>query len=173
MAERDGSLWPPDGETLDGADSIAGELASRIDTVPPAPGDAMDWAAVAARYEREATAQGGGARAAELLYEAGRIHEERLAAPGAALGYFRRGLDADPRFVPNVRSARRLALAQGDRAFAVEALAVEAERAPDPAEGAELLRLRGRLLLELGREAEAREAMAQAEALAPGSLGGA
>src|SRR5512140_592053 len=111
-AERDGSLWPPDGgEIPDGADSIAGELASRIDAVSPSPGDAMDWATIAARYEREAAALGIGARAGELLYEAGRIYEERLGDPGSALVFYRRGLDADPQFVPNVTAARRLAVA--------------------------------------------------------------
>jgi tetratricopeptide (TPR) repeat protein len=112
MVERDHSLWPAGGASPPGADSIADELASRIEAVPPAPGDAMDWASLAARYDREASALGGRPAAAELLFEAGRIYEERLVDPATALAFYRRALAADPALQPNLRAISRLA---GDR----------------------------------------------------------
>jgi tetratricopeptide (TPR) repeat protein len=119
MTERDPSQWRRGGEPPEG-DSIAGRLASRIDAVPPSPGDAMDWAAVAARYEREATSLGETPGAAELLFEAGRVYEERLVDPQAALGFYRRAFAAGPHFVPNLRALARLGDERGDEALAAE-----------------------------------------------------
>src|SRR5512134_3880696 len=98
MAEREpASLWSGTAEGA-GGDSIAGQLASRIETSPPAPGDAMDWAAVAAAYQHEAAAAGSGPAAASLLFEAGRILEERLGDDPAAFELHRRALAADPAY---------------------------------------------------------------------------
>ncbi|BDG06593.1 tetratricopeptide repeat protein [Anaeromyxobacter oryzae] len=166
MPEAD-SLWPPPGDAGGGADSIAGELASRIDAVPPAPGDAMDWVSVAAGYEREALALGAHPATAELLFEAGRIYEERLGDPAAALEFHRRAFARDPAFLPNLRTARRLAMDLGDDALAAEVLDAEAAATTDPAARAALLLLRGRLLAALGQEGAAGDALARAAALAP------
>src|SRR5512147_3347724 len=103
--KSDPAQWPPGGEASDG-DSIAGQLASRIEKVPPSPGDAMDWAAIAARYEREAVALGDRPGAAELLFEAGRVFEERMGDAEAAFDFYRRAFAAGPRFLPNVRALR-------------------------------------------------------------------
>src|SRR6516165_5345989 len=92
--------WPGPNPTPDEEDSIAGRLASRIDALPPAPGDAIDWATAAAAFEREALALAPRAAAAQLLHEAGRIHEERLGNAEAALDYFRRATALDPAFLP-------------------------------------------------------------------------
>ena len=78
MPDRDPLSWRPPGESPGGAVSIAGELASRIEAVPSAPADAMEWASAAAALEREAEALGPRPAAAQLLHEAGRIYEEHL-----------------------------------------------------------------------------------------------
>ncbi|MGC3998946.1 MAG: hypothetical protein QM767_16465 [Anaeromyxobacter sp.] len=170
MAERDLTLWPPGAASTGGADSIADELASRIDAVPPSPEDAMSWAALAARYEREASALVGRPGAAQLLFESGRIHEERLGDPATALALYRRSMFADSGFVPNLQAARRLAMDRGDDAIAAEVLAAEAAATPEPEGRAELLRLRGRLLAGLGQAEDAAAVLAEADALAPDSF---
>ncbi len=170
MSERDTLHWPPTGELPDGADSIAGHLASRIDALPAAPGDAMDWAANAAEFEREASALGACPEAAQLLFEAGRIYEERLADPAGALAFYRRALERDAAFLPNLRACRRLAMDAGDDALASDALRAEAAATADPASRADLLLLRGRLLARLGRDEEAQEAIASATIDAAGGF---
>ncbi len=162
--------WRSPDDPAEGTDSIAGELASRIDAVPAEPGDAMDWAASAAAFEREAAALGARPAAAQLLYEVGRIYEEHLGDPGGALAFHRRALGLDPAFLPNLRACRRLAMDRGDDAVAADALEAEATATPDPTARAELLLLRARLLAGLGRAAEAREVLARAAAAAPGSF---
>jgi tetratricopeptide (TPR) repeat protein len=162
--------WPQAEPSPEGEDSIAGQLASRIAALPPGPGDGNDWAAIAAAFEREASATGPDPAAAPLLYEAARILEERLGDPTGALDLHRRAFAIDPRFVPNLRSCRRLAMDRGDDALAAAVLDAEVAVAPGPEAGSELLLLRGRLLAALGRDAEAAEVLARAIALAPGSF---
>jgi lipopolysaccharide biosynthesis regulator YciM len=137
MAKTDPGQWPPGGESPEG-DSIAGQLASRVEKVSRGAGDALDWASAAARYEREAAAVGDRPGAAELLFEAGRVFEERLHDPHVALEYYRRAFGASRQFLPNLRAMRRLALERGDIALAAEALGAEAEVATDPAAQAQL-----------------------------------
>ena len=137
--------WPPGDEAPEG-DSIAGQLASRMERVPPSPGDALDWAAIAARYEREASALGDRPAAAELLFEAGRVFEERLTDPQAALGFYRKAFAAGRHFLPNLRALRRTALKLGEAGLAAEALAAEAERSVDQDTRAALLEQRSRIL---------------------------
>jgi tetratricopeptide (TPR) repeat protein len=143
--KSDPDQWRPGGEGA-GGDSIAGQLASRIEKAPSSPGDAMDWAAIAARYEREATALGDRPGAAELLFEAGRVFEERLGEAEAALGLYRRAFSASRRFLPNLRALHRLAEAGGDQALLAEALSAEAELAEDPAARAGFLEQRAAVL---------------------------
>ncbi len=131
--KSDPAQWRPGGEATEG-DSIAGQLASRIEKVPPSPGDAMDWAAIAARYEREALAMAGRPAAAELLFEAGRVFEERLGDADAALDLYRRAFAAGRHFLPNLRALRRMAEERGDGTLAAEAQAAEAEVVEDLAE---------------------------------------
>jgi len=81
-----------------GGDSIGEQLEARLAQLPAVPSDAMDWASLAALYEREAAALGTDPSAARLLHEAGRIHEERLADPAGALAYYRRAAASDRLF---------------------------------------------------------------------------
>ena len=170
MPERDPVDWPTPAPDPDGEDSIAGQVASRIDALPPAPRDAVDWASTAALLEREAAALGARPAAAQLLYEAARIHEERLGDPSVALDYHRRALSLDPSFVPNLRACRRLAMVRGEDGLAAEVLEAEAAVAPTQEARSELLLLRGRLLASLGREAESRAVLARAVACAPSAF---
>jgi tetratricopeptide (TPR) repeat protein len=162
----DPSQWRPGGDSPEG-DSIAGQLASRFEKVPPSPGDALDWASIAARYEREAAALGDRPGAAELLFEAGRVFEERLGDKPGALDFYRRALAAGPQFLPNLRALRRLALERGDTALAAEALEAEAKLADAPEAQAALLETRARLL---GREPAAAAAPAPRPAPPPSPL---
>jgi tetratricopeptide (TPR) repeat protein len=170
MSERGPLDWPRPDTAPGGEDSIAGQLASRIDALPAAPGDAIDWAAAAAAFEREATALGPRPASAPLLYEAGRIYEERLGDPAVALEYHRRARSLDAAFVPNLRACRRLAMDLGEDVLAAELLDAEASIAPTQEARAELLLLRGRLLASLGRAAESRAVLERAVACAPGSF---
>ncbi|HEY6098156.1 MAG TPA: hypothetical protein VIW03_01910, partial [Anaeromyxobacter sp.] len=74
----------------------------------------MDWASVAAAFDHEAAALGPRPAGAQLLFEAGRIYEERLDDPASALAFHRRALSLDPGFLPNLRACRRLAMDMGD-----------------------------------------------------------
>ena len=170
MPERDPLDWPRDEPDPQGEDSIAGQLASRIDALPAAPGDPIDWASTASAFEREAVALGARPAAAQLLYEAARIHEERLGNLAVALEHHRRALALDATFLPNLRAARRVAMACGDDAYAVEVLDAEASVAATPEARCELLLLRGRLLATLGRAEESRAVLARAVAAAPASF---
>lgn len=141
-------------------DSIAGQIAARIASSPSVPSDALDWAAVAAGYEREAQARADDpAAAAALLFEAGRILEERLGSPADALARHRQAFERDPSFRPNLLAAQRLATQLGDDAFVVDVLAALERIEPDEQARAELLAHRVRWLLGLGRLAEANAAL--------------
>jgi tetratricopeptide (TPR) repeat protein len=150
------------------ADSIAAQVAARIEASPSVPGDALDWAAIAASYEREATARADDApSAASLLFEAGRIFEERLDSPADALSLHRRAFERDPTFRPNLLAARRLATHLGDDSFVVDVIAAEERLEEDPAARADLVAHRVRWLLGLGRVSEASAVLQESIASAP------
>jgi tetratricopeptide repeat protein len=151
-------------------DSIAGQLASRISSVPVTASEPLDWAAAAASYEREATSLGPGADAAVLLSEAALIHEVRLRAPVDALALLRRALAADPTFRPALRTARRLAADLGDLPLLAEALAAEERLTAEPPALADLATCLSRALAALGRDDESREALLRASQADPTSF---
>jgi tetratricopeptide (TPR) repeat protein len=169
MPDRDALEWPRPRAQATEEDSIAGQLASKIEALSPTP-DGIDWSRAAADFEREATALAPRPAAAVLLFEAGRIHEERLADPAASLELHRRALAVDPSFVPNLRACRRLAMDAGEDGLAAEILEAEAAVAESLEARAELLLLRGRLLATLGRVSESNEVLARAMATAPGDF---
>ncbi|HTP27035.1 MAG TPA: tetratricopeptide repeat protein [Anaeromyxobacteraceae bacterium] len=155
---------PADAELLETpsseGDSIAERLAARMAERPAVPRDAMDWATLAAVYEREARALSADPAAARLLHEAGRIHEERLGDPQAALACYRRAMAADRLLVANLQSARRVAHELKDVELECEIMEAETAAARDPRDQAALALARARLLEErLGRKAEGRSAL--------------
>jgi tetratricopeptide (TPR) repeat protein len=178
VPERESEGWPEGGDSTTEvtladvvADSIAAQIAARIEASPTVPGDALDWASIAASYEREAQARSADpSAAAALLFETGRILEERLGSPVEALAVHRRSFERDPTFRPNLHAARRLATHLGDDAFVVELLQAEERLEADPATRAELVAHRVRWLLGLGRVPEASAALASLPTEAAGSF---
>ena len=162
----------PGQATAQMGDSIAGELAARIAQLAPVPGDAMDWAALAANYEREARARPAeGPAAAALFHEAGRVHEERLGSLSDALARYRIALEVHPSHRPSLEAARRVAHALGDADAECQLLDSEAAIARDGRAAAALHLARAELLRErLGRPDDARAALARAAAADPDSL---
>ena len=153
-------------EEASGRDSIAGRLASRIESLPAVPGDALDWAAAAAAAVREAAARSG-PEAAAMLHDAACIHEDHLDDPAAAVEHWKSALAADPGHLPARRALRRHALESGEAATAAECLLHEARAATDRLDRVDLLLMRGRLLLGLGRIADARAALSEATGVDP------
>ncbi len=182
MPERESDGWPDGGDSTTEvtladaladalADSIAGQISARIEASPTEPFDALDWASIAAGYEREALARAEDPpAAAALLFEAGRIFEERLASPAEALAVHRRAFERDPTFRPNLHAARRLATHLGDDSFVVDVLAAEERLEADPASRAQLAAHRVRWLLGLGRVPEAQAVLKEAASAAPASF---
>ncbi len=169
MAGRDPSIWEPDAPTGP-ADSIATELANRMAAPPAAPGEAIDWAALASTWEREAAARGAGPEAAFLLGEAARIHDRHLGDPAAALGLLRRSVESDPSWLPGLRAARRLAVARGDLPLAAHLLPLEARHTLSPGGRAELELAASRTLAALGQGEASRAALERAAAADPGGF---
>jgi tetratricopeptide (TPR) repeat protein len=175
LPDRESEGWPDPGEATtevtladSASDSIAAQIAARIEASPNVPGDALDWASVAAGYVREADARAGDpASGATLLFEAGRIFEERLGSPADALPLHRRAFEKDPTFRPNLLAARRLATHLGDDSFVVDLLAAEERLEEDPTVRADLTAFRVRWLLGLDRIAEANAALKAAEEASP------
>ncbi|HET9555254.1 MAG TPA: hypothetical protein VFP50_19975, partial [Anaeromyxobacteraceae bacterium] len=157
MSARDPSGWS-DAPAPDAPDSIASELASRIAAPPAVPDEPIDWAALAATWQREAEVRGPGAEAAVLLCEAARIHEEELREPRVALALARRAAEADPTYRPGLRAARRLAGDAGDHALVASLLAAEEALTLEPAARGELSLARSRALAAAGRPEAARQA---------------
>ena len=154
-----------------GGDSIGEALQARLSQLPAVPADAVDWTALAARYEREAAARGACPEAAQLLHEAGRIHEERLDDPAQALERYRRAAALPGGFLPGFQSARRVAHALGDVALECDLLEAEAAASPAPRDRATLELVRARLLEDrLGRAADGRAALAAAARADPENL---
>jgi len=153
------------------AESIAGEIQSRIDHAPPLPRDAVDWAAAAAACEREARARGPGLECARLLHQAARIHEERLGNPEVALAQHEAAAEADPTHLPSLQAARRLSAQWNYAARECRFLEAEARATPDSRRSAELDYARARLLAgPMGRPEEARALLAEASARDPGAF---
>jgi len=152
-------------------DSIAELLQARLSQFSAVPGDAMDWTALAALYDREAAALGEAPSAAQIVHEAGRVHEERLGDPIEALAHYRRAAALDPTFIPNLQAARRVAHALGDVSLECALLESEAAATRNARDQAMLHLVRARLLEErLGRTAEGRAAVAAAARADPDSL---
>jgi tetratricopeptide (TPR) repeat protein len=112
-----------------------------------------------AEYDRELAAIGDVPAAASLHYESGRIWEEKLAQPRNAWQCYNRAFQLQPRLVPNIRAARRLASQVGNWNVSVQIIDSEIEAIGDPRVKAHLLQSKGLVLEEkLGQIDQARKA---------------
>jgi len=113
--------------------------------------------ALLARYEKETRALGPVAAAAPLFHEMGQLWEQQKSPRNASLCY-ENALRLDPRFLPNLRSARRLFAEVGNWGLVLSLLDAEISATTDAAARAALWFERGQLLDErLSRAAEAVE----------------
>src|SRR5258706_738390 len=119
-------------------DSIAEQVAARMAAAPSITGDGMDWAAIAAGYEREAGALGQDPAAGKLLYQVGRIYEEQLKNPRSALSYYQSAYALSPKLLPNLDAARRLAAEVGNWSLVADLLELQAQAVADPREATQL-----------------------------------
>ena len=140
----------------------------------PAPFDPQQsarWQELLAELEREIAAIGEVPAAAPLYYEAGRIWEEKLAQPRNAWTCYNKAFQLQPKLVPNIRAAGRLAAQVGNWNVAVQIIESEIDAVDDARRRAHLYHRRGLILEEkLGQVEQARKSYQQACELAPGNL---
>ena len=87
---------------------LPGQQPAASPAAAPSPTPAETEAqALIARYEKEARALGNVAAAAPLFHEMGQLWEQLKSPRNASLCY-ENALRLDPRFIPNLRAARRL-----------------------------------------------------------------
>jgi tetratricopeptide (TPR) repeat protein len=118
--------------------------------------------------EREARALGADPRAALLFHEIGRLYEDPLKNPRNAAMAYNQAYRLAPRFLSNIRAARRLFADVGNWQMAVQLLDAELNATETPGDRAALLFEKGTLLEErLSREADATSAFRQCLELEP------
>ncbi|MDF1565208.1 MAG: tetratricopeptide repeat protein [Deltaproteobacteria bacterium] len=129
---------------------------------------AAHWEREVAGLEREATARQPEADAARLWYEAGLIHEGRLKNPRQAAVCFQTAFKLDPRFRPNIRSARKLFASVGNWTMLAHLLQAEADCTAEPERKAPLLFERAVILHDrLSKHDEARSVLEAAQSFSP------
>lgn len=163
-----------------GAVRLAGDQTAQALPPPGAPGSqpapydpkqAPLWQALLAEYESEIAVIGNVPAAAALHYESGRIWEEKLAQPRNAWNAYNRAFQLDPRFIPNIHAARRLASQVGNWNATVNIIDSEIAATQDPLRQAYLHQRKALILEEkLGRQDEARQAFEAAARLQPDNV---
>ena len=78
----------------------------------------------------------------------GKIWEEKLAQPRNAWNAYNKAFQLQPKYLPNIRAARRLASQVGNWNVAVQILDSEIEAVEDTTEKAHLLHRKGLILEE-------------------------
>jgi cellulose synthase operon protein C len=140
----------------------------------PAPFDPRQtplWQALLAEYEREIAAIGEVPAAAPLYYESGKIWEEKLAQPRNAWESYNKAFRLQPRLLPNIRAAQRLASQVGNWNAALNIIDSEIEAVEDPVQKAYLFQRRGLIMEEkLGRAEDARASYQSAVDLDPNNV---
>ncbi|MGO9064475.1 MAG: tetratricopeptide repeat protein [Myxococcaceae bacterium] len=122
--------------------------------------------------EREARALGEGPEAALLFHEMGVLWEDPLHNPRNAAAAFQTAFRLAPRFVENLRAARRIFSDAGNWHLVLQLLDAELEATPAGQSRAGLLYERALVLDErLERHEEAAEAFRQVVAAQPGDVG--
>lgn len=121
--------------------------------------------------EREAKALGTDPAAAILFHEIGLLWEDPLRNPRNAAVAFQNAYKLAPRFVSNIRAARRLFSEVGNWQMSVQLIDAEIAASPDQRAQAALLLEKARVLEErLSREEEAQAALRQCLELSPKEL---
>ncbi|WP_395857165.1 Adventurous gliding motility protein K [Cystobacter fuscus] len=149
--------------------AVSEALASHLGALPPAASSPeQDARERIASLEREARALGTEPQAALLFHEMGRLWEDPLKNPRNAAMAYNQAYRIAPRFLSNIRAARRLFADVGNWQMAVQLLEAELNATEEPSERAALFFEKGSLLEErLGRAEEARAAFAQCLELKP------
>jgi tetratricopeptide (TPR) repeat protein len=107
-------------------------------------------------------------RAARLHHEIGRVYETWLGEPRTALKHYQRALERSAEYLPSVRAARRLLLANRDHQGALRWFDAETRLEPNPKNRAYLLLAKGRVLEDVADQPEeARKCYGQAAVLDP------
>lgn len=121
-----------------------------------------------AQLEREARALGATPQAALLFHEVGLLWESPLKHPRNAAVAYQSAFKLAPRFLANIRAARRLFSEVGNWQMAAQLLDAELAATDDPRPRAALLFEKGQVLEQrLSREGDALDVYAQALALEP------
>ncbi|PTL76885.1 tetratricopeptide repeat protein [Vitiosangium sp. GDMCC 1.1324] len=142
-------------------------LASTLSTVPPASSPEQEARERITTLEREARALGTEPQAALLFHEMGRLWEDPLKNPRNAAMAYNQAYRLAPRFLANIRAARRLFADVGNWQMAVQLLEAELNATEAPSRAA-LLFEKGTLLEErLSREEDATAAFRQCLELKP------
>jgi tetratricopeptide (TPR) repeat protein len=140
----------------------------------PAPFDphkAPQWQSLLSEYERELEAMGDSPDAAVLLFETGKIWEEKLAQTQSAWQAYLKALQIHPQLKPNIRAAQRLASQLGNWNLALQIIDTELKITGDDHQKAHLLHARGLILEEkLGQIQTARESYESALVLLPDNV---
>ncbi len=165
------SVPPPEGAPAKPAAEV---LAQAVGTFPPAStleDEARDRIAV---FEREARALSASdpQSAALLFHELGLVWEELLKNPRNAAVAFQNAYKLAPRFLVNIRAARRLFADVGNWQMVLQLLDAELNGTEEPRQKAALLFEKASVLEErLSREEEAKAAWSQCLELKPTDVG--
>src|SRR5207248_7417515 len=120
-----------------------------------------------AHLEGEAAALGNVPSAAPVHHAMGRIFLEQLGDAKSAAVCYQNAFLLNPRYRPNLESARRLFAAGGEKEKALALHHCEEELLDDDAQRAESMRAQSTLLRELGRTDDAKKLVDAALRLAP------
>lgn len=143
-------------------------LASQLSTLPAASSPEQEARERIATLEREARALGTDPQAALLFHEMGRLWEDPLKNPRNAAMAYNQAYRLAPRFLANIRAARRLFADVGNWQMAAQLLEAELAATDTPPGRAALLFEKGTLLEErLSREEDATAAWRQCLELQP------
>lgn len=149
-------------------------LSTAIPAIPVPPAPAVptatedDARARIAALEREARALGSSSEAAVLYHEMGLLWEHRLRHPRNAAVAYQAAFKLAPRFLANIRAARRLFAEVGNWVMVVQLLDAELGATENPRGRASLLFEKAQVLEQrLSREVDATASLAAALALDP------